>query len=366
MSERSAVAGMGQRGPARRDPLPLFGTDPATLAASVGEDPTEPLATASPAVRDDAEPGPFPPAPDNAGALVAAAWPTLCLLARLRAGATARPDGLKDGCIAAIRRFESEALRSGTAADLVFAGRYAICSAIDEQVLGTPWGDSSDWAASSLLSIFHNETWGGEKVFAIVDVAIAANGAQRDLTLLLYYLLSLGFQGRYRLRRDGTAEVEALRDRLYRALTPGLGAVPPPPGIAPMALAATSSRRGIGNSRRLRSWPPVWVVAAGSAVFGTLLFVTYEALLQSRAERLARSLSAIERPITLPNPPAPAAPPVSAPLPPGQAAAAPPAAGIAPGGFGSEAQAPAAARPAPAPTPRWGRVPSRTSSPGGQ
>lgn len=364
MSERSALAGMGQRGPARRDALPLFGTDPAARAASVGEDPTEPLDSASPPARDDVELGPFPPPPDNSGALVAAAWPALCLLARLRAGAIARPNGLKAGCVATLRRFETEALQGGVAADLVFAGRYALCSAIDEQVLGTPWGDSSDWAASSLLSIFHNETWGGEKVFAIVDVAITAAGAQRDLTLLLYYVLSLGFQGRYRLRRDGTAEIEALRDRLYRALSPGLGTAPSQPGVAPMALPVSASRRGRGNRRRLRSWPPIWVVGAASALFCSLLFITYETLLRSRAERLAQALSAIDRPITLQNPanaPVPVAVPAAV-TPPPPPVAAPPADDLIPSGFDAEGQPSATESPAS----RRGRTPTRAPSPVGQ
>ncbi len=303
----------------------MFGTGPAALAASVGEDPTLPLRAGTPAARVEGEPGPFPPPPGHAGVLVAAAWPVLCVLARLRAGAIARPDGLKEGCIAAIRRFEAEALRGGAAADLVFAGRYAICSAIDEQVLGTPWGDTSEWSAGSLLSVFHNETWGGEKVFAIVDTVLAANGAQRDLTMLLFYLLSLGFQGRFRLRRDGTTEVEALRERLFRAVYPGLGEAPPPPGAVPQPPPARGSRWRGGGRRRLRSWPPVWVVAAGSAVVGALMFVTYETLLELRAERLARALVAVDRPV--PARPATALPPVVQPAAPTAAGAPTPAAG---------------------------------------
>lgn len=323
------------RGPARLEPLPMFGAMPPDLADSVTEEPTLPLDLAATPQQDAAEAPAFPPPPEGAGPLVAAAWPLLSLLARLRAGAVARPETLKAGCIAAIRRYETQAMRAGLAADLVHAGRYALCSAIDEQVLGTPWGDVSDWSAGSLLATFHNETWGGEKVFAIVDVALASSGQQRDLTELLFHLLSLGFQGRYRLRRDGTTEVEGLREQLYRALRPGLGEAPAAAAAPPPAPPRTRWTRG--GPRRLRSWPPVWVVGAASALFALLAFVTYEALLYARSERLATALLAVDR--APPPPPRVAAPlpPVPAPIP---ANAAPPLT-LTPGGIGEYPRPPA-------------------------
>jgi type VI secretion system protein ImpK len=314
----------------------MFGAGQAALADSVTEEPTLPLDLGPTAAQETPETPAFPPAPEGSGPLLAAAWPLLALLARLRAGAVARPDTLKAGCIAALRRYETEALRAGLAADIVHAGRYALCSALDEQVLGTPWGDASDWSAGSLLATFHNETWGGEKVFALVDLALAGGGAQRDLAELLFHLLSLGFQGRYRLRRDGTTEVEALRERLYRALRPGLGEAPPPAAAPPPA--PPRSRWARGRARRLRSWPPIWVVGAGAAVLALLVFSSYEALLYARAERLATALLAVDSPPPQTPPRAgPALPAIPTPLP---AASGPPIT-FTPGGLGEFPRPPA-------------------------
>lgn len=270
---------------ARTASLPLFGAGPVTPPAADDGD-TRPLDEAPPAAAPTppaaaAEAGNLPPAPAGTGPLVAAAWPLLALLGRLRAGATARPEVLKRGCIAPIRRFEAEALQAGVAPDLVSAGRYVLCSALDEQVLGTPWGDASDWAAGTLLSLFHNETWGGEKVFVIVDLALAGGPAQRPLIELLFHILSLGFQGRYRLRRDGTAEVEALRDRLWASLRPGRGEAP--------AFSSAPAVR-VTERRRLRGWVPVWMVATGCAIAAALIFVIYETILFGRAHDLALRL----------------------------------------------------------------------------
>ena len=46
---------------------------------------------------------------------------------------------------------------------------FALCCLIDELVLTTPWGISSNWDAESLLRHFHGESWGGDKFFESLD-----------------------------------------------------------------------------------------------------------------------------------------------------------------------------------------------------
>lgn len=258
--------------------LPLFGE---TASVPQLDEDTAPLPAASP-VHDTAAAA-RPMAPADSPPIVAAAWPLLELLARLRLGATAEPGALKRATEREIRRFEMEALRGGATPETVLVARYALCTAIDEGVLQTPWGDASDWASASLLSIFHKETWGGEKVFALVERVLAAPAKERDLALLLFHLLSLGFQGRYRLRRDGTAEVEALRDRLHAALRGGRA---PPPPLAEVP-APTRPRR------RLTGYVPVWAAFAVCGLLAILLFFGLEWLLLQQAEALAPRFDAI-------------------------------------------------------------------------
>ncbi len=52
---------------------------------------------------------------------------------------------------------------------MLMAYRYILCTFLDEAVMGTPWGANTCWAEHSMLSRFHNETWGGEKVFTILS-----------------------------------------------------------------------------------------------------------------------------------------------------------------------------------------------------
>lgn len=46
---------------------------------------------------------------------------------------------------------------------------YALCLHLDEAVMGRPWGRNSCWSQKPLLSVFHHETWGGEKVFTVLS-----------------------------------------------------------------------------------------------------------------------------------------------------------------------------------------------------
>ena len=59
--------------------------------------------------------------------------------------------------------------------------RYVMCALIDETVLNSVWGEYSIWSQKSLLSVFHKETYGGEKFYTIVDKALDAPRKDYDL-----------------------------------------------------------------------------------------------------------------------------------------------------------------------------------------
>lgn len=151
--------------------------------------------------------------------LVAAANPLLNLVPQLRA-TLQHPDplGLRDTLARDIKVFEARARAAGIAPDTIVGARYALCTLLDEVAASTPWGSSGVWGRQSLLVMFHNETWGGEKFFLLLS-KLAQNPAQnRDLLELLYICLALGFEGRYHVIDNGKAQLEALRERLAQIL----------------------------------------------------------------------------------------------------------------------------------------------------
>lgn len=172
------------------------------------------------AARPGAAPEIAPPAINlGLNPLLAAANPLLNLVPQLRS-TLSHPDpaGLKEALAHHIRQFESRAKAAGIAPEKVIASRYVLCTLLDETAASTPWGGSGMWSGHSLLVMFHNETWGGEKVFQLLGKLAENPAANRDILELMYVCLALGFEGRYRVIDNGRSQLEALRERLAQLL----------------------------------------------------------------------------------------------------------------------------------------------------
>ena len=201
---------------------------------------------------------PVPDEPKNEeDILVAAATPLLVLVAHLR-GAVQQADvnALRREIVDQIRRFEERGVRFGAKGNDVSAARYALCSLIDETVMTTPWGSTSSWSTNSLLLEVHGETWGGEKVFAIMDRVRAEPQRHLALFKLLDLCLLLGFEGKYRVLDGGREQLSDLRLDLARLLRQFGKAAP---------RELSSSWRGVARTRALRRFVPLWVVFSVAA-----------------------------------------------------------------------------------------------------
>ena len=235
--------------------------------------------------------------------LVNAAMPLLAAAPRIRH--TARhpnPGALRDALAEGIRKFESQARAQGLPNEQVIAGRYILCTLLDESAASTPWGGSGAWSGNSLLVQFHNETWGGEKVFQLMSKLAQNVDANRHLLELLYVVLGLGLQGRYRVIDNGEAQLDSVRDRLAQMLVRG------------RAVERTLSPRWQGvaaRSQRFVDGLPLWFI--GSALL-VLLAIVYVGLRWSLANSAGAvfdplaALSAKKVQLAAPPPPPPPAP----------------------------------------------------------
>ena len=159
--------------------------------------------------------------------LVAAASDLLSEVVRLKHSNT-REDMyvLNERLTAGLKLFEVQALHNGAESSQMMAARYVLCTVADEAVVTTSWGNKSEWSQMSLLSSFHNETFGGEKFFQLLD-RLSKNPAKHlPMLELMYLCLSLGFEGKYRVQARGVLELEGLRDALYRQIRQSRGDVP--------------------------------------------------------------------------------------------------------------------------------------------
>ncbi|MFC6300915.1 DotU family type IV/VI secretion system protein [Pseudomonas sp. CCM 7893] len=185
--------------------------------------------------------------------LVATAWELLSEVVRLKDSvAHENLQALNDRLASGIALFEARALHEGVDNSQVVSARYVLCSVIDEAVVTTTWGSQSGWSQISLLSRFHNETFGGEKFFLLLE-RMSRNPLKHVAMLELMYLcLSLGFEGKYRVMERGVLHLESVRDALYRQIRHVRGDAPPGDQAAPP--------RGRQHRRLVRSVSVSWVM----------------------------------------------------------------------------------------------------------
>lgn len=151
--------------------------------------------------------------------LLHVASPLLLLSVQLRTSAS-HPDvdRLRQQVVSYIRHFESRAQSAGIARQAVMIARYALCAMIDESILNTPWGSRSAWSNSTLLVIFHGESYGGEKFFLILDRLRNDFSRHLDLIEMMYVCLTLGFAGRYEIETGGLSRLAEIQEDLYRRI----------------------------------------------------------------------------------------------------------------------------------------------------
>lgn len=288
-----------QNGPDSADPFAALDAPRASTAGghrpAVHARANAPASAAQGAWRD-AEPLTLDARPDGGlDPLIAAAQPLLAAAPRLRQSARQEdPAALKSALADGLRRFEQTAARHGVPRDRVLAARYVLCTVLDEAAASTPWGGNGVWAANNLLVQFHDETWGGEKVFRLMQKLASDVGANRDLLQLMYLALALGFEGRYRVADQGAAQVRHLRHRMHELLSSRAEAVPA--ALSPAGVPRPDPANAIDAARRLRDGVSVWLV---SAVTVALLALSYGGLrlaLSDRTQPVFATLAALDAP----------------------------------------------------------------------
>ena len=157
-------------------------------------------------------------------------------------------------------------------------------------------GRQGGWTKQSLLVQFHNETWGGEKVFQLLAKLAEDVPTHRNLLELIYGVLALGFEGRYRVLDNGRAQLDSVRQRLAELI-----AKERPPVEAELS----PHWRGQGaGTVRLRESLPLWVFAAGFALLLALAWFGLRLALNQRSDATYSAVSSLRVPNVQIAPPA--------------------------------------------------------------
>ena len=273
----------------------------------------------------DPAPGPAPEAPRRAlsvagilegfrldgGAVpvvVSEAAPLLNLADILRTREEA-PDlgALRVQTMQAMRDYERSLADAGIPADQARAAHYVLCATLDDVIRNRPWGRG--WAVEGLVSTFHHDVTGGDKVYELIDHYQRTPGAHRDFLLLAYLCLSLGFEGRMRVARSGSLELMTRRESLYRLLRGQFGS--PEQDLSPHWQGEDARHTAAGRRRGF------FLFLALLALLLTGLFVTFSWRLGRMTDGVIAGMAALppnEAPsLYVPPPPPPEPEPAAEP-----------------------------------------------------
>lgn len=215
--------------------------------------------------------------------LVRAANPLLDLIMPLRFMVNSpNLESLRQQLLAAVKTFETTAKAAQVDTESIAAARFALCTFVDETISSTPWGGGGVWGNRSLLVAFHNEAWGGEKFFLILQRLTQNIPANIDVLELMYLCLALGLEGRYRVIDRGQEQLASLRERLQQLLQTQRGAYEQDlsPHWRGLEVAKKSAFRLV----------PIWVLAASAGAILLVLQLSFSHILNRASDPVFASL----------------------------------------------------------------------------
>ena len=217
--------------------------------------------------------------------LLGAAGTLLGLVAQLRSTTSHDdPAHLRRQLLEWIAEFEALAAANGVPRPKVTAARYVLCTFIDEVIAQTPWATSA--AERTLLQEFHEERWGGEKAFQLLERLGQDAATNADLLELFYVCLQLGFEGRYRGMPNGRAQLDAIAERVLDVIRPARDAAAARTLAVHWQGVATHGHRDV-------SALPLWVLLALAAAILLGMFLVLNGRLDTLARPVFRQIHAV-------------------------------------------------------------------------
>src|SRR4051794_28154889 len=193
-----------------------------------------PAAPPAPRAEAPAPPPPIPPGADLQtlvtafdNPIVAAAAPLLQLLARLRNTAAPPDQGdMRDRTAREMREFERRAREAGVPMEEMRPAHYALCAALDDVVLNTPWGAHGRWSQRTLSATFHQDQGSGEGFFDQIRLMRQDPAKHIAVLELMHLCMALGFMGPFRKAPDGAERMERIREQTYQLIATARGPSP--------------------------------------------------------------------------------------------------------------------------------------------
>ncbi|HFK6081182.1 TPA: type IVB secretion system protein IcmH/DotU [Enterobacter cloacae] len=216
--------------------------------------------------------------------MIDAATPLLGMVMRLSGmNNQTMPEHLFAQVVTDVQAVEQLLQEQGYEPGVIVSFRYILCTFIDEAALGNGWSNKNEWIKQSLLVHFHNEAWGGEKVFILLERLMREPKRYQDLLEFLYLCFSLGFRGRYKVANPGQDEFEQIYRRLHYVLH-GLR------GGAPFPLLHQNKKTQGGSYQLIRRLTIRRLLLGGVIALG-LVYLFYLLRLDSQTQDILHQLN---------------------------------------------------------------------------
>ena len=220
--------------------------------------------------------------PISNNSLLASAMPLLAFIQNIKNAEYCEDiNKLQTNLIAQFEQFESDVQLFGYDQRTMLAARYCLCTALDEAVLNTEWGINSMWVQQSLLAVLHNETSGGQRFYIILKKLSENAESNLDVLELLYFILSLGFEGRY---YNDNVKCELIRDNLFQTITTYKTIKPNLPNDA-------CCYSNVINKKCVKTNFPLWILVIFTIVVLISITMGYESSLKTYTTHIVEQLS---------------------------------------------------------------------------
>lgn len=183
-----------------------------------------------------------------------------------------------------IEGFEVQAEINRVPYESIQAARYCLCTMLDEFATKFGWADQ-EWNARSLLVTFHNETWGGEQFYQLLDSLKKDALKNIHLIEMMYCCLVLGYMGKYKILNNGKVSVESIKKELGKIIKEH--GEEKNPQILNESLVNTSF------NLEKRKIIPYWVLFLSGLVIMLMLYGTMKFILNKYSNKLEERMNAM-------------------------------------------------------------------------
>lgn len=218
--------------------------------------------------------------------MIDVATPLLGMVVRMKSmSETPLSEKLYQQVVTDIQAIEQQLQTQGYEPGAIVSFRYVLCTFIDETALGLGWDKDNGWVKQSLLVHFHNESWGGEKVFILIERLLGEPKRYLDLLEFIYLCLCLGYRGRYKVSHSHNDDLNKLLRRLQKQIQQFRG------DSQPTVLYQENEKKH--HQYHLGRRFGVYYIVIGALLFSTVIYTIYASRLNNQTFSILEQLNTL-------------------------------------------------------------------------